>query len=81
MRATITETVSATYFDAPPPSDAFRFSLYKQVGGGWVFTGYVSDCNVENPQTEFEIVASGKYKLICRRLNVVDQQMGPAAES
>lgn len=80
-QASIVETVKAEYFDAPPPSDAFRFTLFKFVNGDWVSTGYTSDCAVESPHCEFEIVDSGKYRVTGRRVNIVDQQMGPAAES
>ena len=81
MRASIVETVKATYFDAPPPSDAFRFTLFKEIDGAWVATGYTSDCSTENPVCEMEIIEAGKYKVMCRRLNIYDYQMGPYAES
>lgn len=80
-QAKILETFTAEYVDVPPPSDAFRFTLFKEVEGEWISTGYVSDCSVETPECEFEIVESGKYKVRCQRLNVFDQMMGPIAES
>lgn len=80
MRAKIEQTVKVEYFDAPPPSGAFRFTLLRKDDEFWVPQG-TSDCSVEFPQTEFEIGASGKYKVVCQRLNIIDQRIGPVAES
>lgn len=81
MQAKILETVTAEYIQVPPPSDAFRFTLFKWVEGAWISTGYTSDCSVENPECEFAVFESGKYKVTCQRLNILDQTMGPVAES
>lgn len=81
LKAEIAVMTSEAYEDVPPPSNTFRFSLFRRgESGEFVFCDAV-DVGEGVRECRFTVTQSGEYQAHCQRLSVQGLFMGSQAVS
>lgn len=80
LKAEIALTTQESYEDVPPPTNAFRFSLFRRDDAGDFLFCDAADVSQENV-CRFVISESGEYQARCQRLNVLGHLIGSEAIS
>ncbi len=82
LKAELVLTTQEIYEDVPPPSNAFRFSLFRRRNAGEFVFCDAADVDVNiGSVCRFVIIESGEYQARCQRLNVLGHLIGPEAVS
>lgn len=82
LQATVVQTTAVEYLNEPPPSAAFRVTLFREDEDSEIGRVFVDqkDVHVGVPVT-FQVTVEGAHVAVCRRLNVNGVAIGPEAES